>query len=710
MSDLKDSTVTFTEAYSPFEDLSDIGSSGVDGLPMIPQDPYAYVEAALQASPSPDYVPSPEHPPSPAYVPGFVPEPVYPEFMPPEDDVLPAKEQPLPVAEDEEDPEEDPADYPTDRKDDEKEEESSGDDANDEEEDEDEDEDEEEHPTLTDSVSPPVHRVTARMYVRAQTPISLLSETKIRSPPLPISPPPLPASRTYSLGYRAAMITLRAESPSTFHPLPSSTSPLGTPPLLPILLPTSSPPLLLPSTSHRADVLEVTLPPRKRLCIALGPRFNVDDSSSALTTRPIRGFRADYATTDVTELSQRMTDFVTTVRQGIDKIYRRLDDIHDYRLLMSGQLNMLRRDRHAHAHTTKLIESEARLFRETWVQSMDASDTARAERQQGPAKGPAHPEKMAPKKTTRSTPATTTTTTTTYVTNAQLKALIDQGVADALVARDAERSRNNKDNHESGMGVRKQAPPTRECTYQDFMKCKPRYFKGTEGVNSHVKTVGPDVAYAMTWTNLKKKMTNKYYPKGKIKKLEVKLWNLKVKGTDVVSYNQHFQELPLMCARMFPKESNNIERYIDGLPDMIYRSVMASKPKTMQDAIGFTTELMDKKFSTFVERQAKNKRKFEETSKNNKNQQQNKKQNTDRAYNTGPGDKKPYGGSKPLCSKCNYHHDGQRAPKCHKCNRVGHLARDCRSTTNANTANNQRGTRAGQKPTCFECGTHGHFK
>nr|GEZ11042.1 hypothetical protein [Tanacetum cinerariifolium] len=42
--------------------------------------------------------------------------------------------------------------------------------------------------------------------------------------------------------------------------------------------------------------------------------------------------------------------------------------------------------------------------------------------------------------------------------------------------------------------------------------------------------------------------------------------------------------------------------------------------------------------------------------------------------------------------------------------RVGHLARDCRSTTNANTANNQRGTRAGQKPTCFECGTHGHFK
>ncbi|GJR52736.1 putative reverse transcriptase domain-containing protein [Tanacetum coccineum] len=63
-----------------------------------------------------------------------------------------------------------------------------------------------------------------------------------------------------------------------------------------------------------------------------------------------------------------------------------------------------------------------------------------------------------------------------------------------------------------------------------------------------------------------------------------------------------------------------------------------------------------------------------------------------------------------MCSKCNYHHDGQCAPKCHKCNRVGHLTRDCSSTANANTDNNQRGTRTGQKATCFECGAQGHFK
>ncbi|GJX82337.1 putative reverse transcriptase domain-containing protein [Tanacetum coccineum] len=178
-------------------------------------------------------------------------------------------------------------------------------------------------------------------------------------------------------------------------------------------------------------------------------------------------------------------------------------------------------------------------------------------------------------------------------------------------------------------------------------------------------------------------MTDKYYPRGEIKKLEVEMWNLKVKGTDVVNYNQCFQELAFMCARMFPKESDKIERYVGGLPDMIHKSVMASKPKIMQDAIEFATELIDKKNNTF---------------------------NIGRAYTTRSGEKKPYGGCKPLCSTSNYHHDGQCAPKCHKCNRVGHLARDYRSLANANTANNQRGTGAGQKATYFKCRAQGHFK
>ncbi|GJW38825.1 hypothetical protein Tco_0064670, partial [Tanacetum coccineum] len=81
---------------------------------------------------------------------------------------------------------------------------------------------------------------------------------------------------------------IRADTP------PSGTPPSGTPPLLPIPLPTSSPPLHILSTDRRADRPEVTLPPRKRLGIALGPRYEVGESLSAPTARPPGGFRADY--------------------------------------------------------------------------------------------------------------------------------------------------------------------------------------------------------------------------------------------------------------------------------------------------------------------------------------------------------------------------------------------------------------------------------
>nr|GFA04827.1 hypothetical protein [Tanacetum cinerariifolium] len=140
-------------------------------------------------------------------------------------------------------------------------------------------------------------------------------------------------------------------------------------------------------------------------------------------------------------------------------------------------------------------------------------------------------------------------------------------------------------------------------------------------------------------------------------------------------------ELALLCGRMFSEESDKNEKYIGGLPDMIHESVVASKPKTMQEAVEIATELMDKKIHTFAERETAT-----------------------------SGEKKQYGGSKPLCAKCNYHHDGPCAPKCHKCNKVGHFARDYRNTANTNNANNQMGAGLGRKPTCYECGDQGYFK
>ncbi|GJS93848.1 hypothetical protein Tco_0800816 [Tanacetum coccineum] len=184
---------------------------------------------------------------------------------------------------------------------------------------------------------------------------------------------------------------MRAAAPSTYilaprsGILPSETPPLGTPPLLPILLPTPSPSLLLPSTDCRAGVSKATLLPRKRLCIALDDEIRRDPEryvGYGITDTwedMVEDIQGTPTVTDVADLSQRMIDFVTTVRQDTYVIYRRLDDAQDDKLLMSGRLNMLFRDRRAHAHTALLMEREARLSREAWGRSMDASDTARSE-------------------------------------------------------------------------------------------------------------------------------------------------------------------------------------------------------------------------------------------------------------------------------------------------------------------------------------------
>nr|GFA67105.1 reverse transcriptase domain-containing protein [Tanacetum cinerariifolium] len=180
---------------------------------------------------------------------------------------------------------------------------------------------------------------------------------------------------------------------------------------------------------------------------------------------------------------------------------------------------------------------------------------------------------MAPRRTTRSI-ADQETINATTVTNAQLQVIIDQGVTATLAARDALRNRCH------------------------------------------------EAAYGMTWKTLMKMMTEKFCPRNEIRKLEIKLWDLKVKGTDLASYTQLFQELALLCGGMFSTESDKIEKYVGGLPDMIHGSVVASKPKTMQEAIEISTELMDKKIRTFVEREIASKRKFENTSRTTQNQQQ----------------------------------------------------------------------------------------
>ncbi|GJZ02184.1 putative reverse transcriptase domain-containing protein [Tanacetum coccineum] len=145
---------------------------------------------------------------------------------------------------------------------------------------------------------------------------------------------------------------------------------------------------------------------------------------------------------------------------------------------------------------------------------------------------------------------------------------------------------------------------------------------------------------------LMKKMTETYCPRSDIKKLEIELWNLKVKA----------------------------------------------RPKTLQEEIELANDLMDQKVHAYADRQTDNKIRMDNNSRDNNAQQL--------AYSVGPSEKKEYARTLPLCNKCKFHHNGPCTVTCANCKRVGHLTRDCRSPT---TANNQRTL------TCLKCENQGHY-
>ncbi|GKC09616.1 putative reverse transcriptase domain-containing protein, partial [Tanacetum coccineum] len=135
----------------------------------------------------------------------------------------------------------------------------------------------------------------------------------------------------------------------------------------------------------------------------------------------------------------------------------------------------------------------------------------------------------------------------------------------------------NGNPNKNGRGDRHVA---RECTYQDFRKCQPLNFKGTEGViglisaltwwNSHKRTIGTEVAFSMSWRELMKLMA------------------------------ERFQELTMMCTKMVPEEEDRVEKFIGGLPDNIQRNVIAAEPTRLQDAIRIANNLMDQKLKGYA--------------------------------------------------------------------------------------------------------------
>ncbi|GJX85667.1 putative reverse transcriptase domain-containing protein [Tanacetum coccineum] len=169
-------------------------------------------------------------------------------------------------------------------------------------------------------------------------------------------------------------------------------------------------------------------------------------------------------------------------------------------------------------------------------------------------------------------------------------------------------------------------------------------------------------------------------------------------GNRHAQYTERFQELTLICTKFVANETEKVDKYLSGLPDNIYGNVKAAKPKTLDETIELANDLMDRKLLTYAEKQSDNKRKADDSSRNNHGHQQQpfKRQNVARAYNMGTGERKPYGGSLPKCNKCHLHHNGpctqvptsqQNRHFARRLQDTGHFKRDCPKLKNKNGGN-----------------------
>nr|GEV60541.1 putative reverse transcriptase domain-containing protein [Tanacetum cinerariifolium] len=185
-------------------------------------------------------------------------------------------------------------------------------------------------------------------------------------------------------------------------------------------------------------------------------------------------------------------------------------------------------------------------------------------------------------------------------------------------------------------------------------------------------------------------------------------------NNDMATYTQIFQELTMMCIKMFPEEEDRVETFIEGLPDNIQGSVMATEPTRLQDAVCMANNKMDKKLKGYAVRSAKNKRILDANQRDDHGQEPLFKrqnaggQNVARAYTAGNNKTRGYEGPLPYCNRCKLLHEGQCTIKCSNFKRVRHKTRDCRAALAATTQGTPRPNQ--RVKTCFECGAPGHYR
>ncbi|GKE18887.1 reverse transcriptase domain-containing protein, partial [Tanacetum coccineum] len=299
-----------------------------------------------------------------------------------------------------------------------------------------------------------------------------------------------------------------------------------------------------------------------------------------------------------------------------------------------------------------------------------------------------------------------------------LNQLIATRVAEALAAAAVTHAVSTQEENNLGSN----SAQNKACNYKEFHAVMHENFHGSEGTVGLTRwfeklesQFGISNVAEGDRGDFKVMFIRKYCPRNEVKQMENELWNLKVKGTNLTTYNQHFQELILSCPEMVPNTDRLLEHYIKGLPLSIKGNVTSSKPVDLHEAIDMAQGLMYQVVQELGENSG-DKRKWNENhynhnpnnTNNTRNLNPNKRPKTARVFSAGQGS---YAGKLPYCGKCGRDHTNVCSPTCHNCGRAGHKAKDCRAPPRLG---NQRGPGSqggqGSDVTCFECGEKGHYK
>jgi len=208
-------------------------------------------------------------------------------------------------------------------------------------------------------------------------------------------------------------------------------------------------------------------------------------------------------------------------------------------------------------------------------------------------------------------------------------------------------------------------------------------------------------------------MRKKFCDRVEVQKLEQEFWDLKMEGADHAEYVSRFNNLGKLVPHLVTPMTRRMEKFIDGLPPQIRLSIKSNTFATMEELMLRSSALTEELVKTGVLKKSENKRKEpEEPSGKKPWRQDNKRPNQGKALAATDGERKAYAGPHPFCAKCNRHHPANlQCIICDKCNKAGHMAKDCRgqavmaAPTNVAPINVRY-----PRGTCFECGSVDHYR